>query len=486
MAEYRGSQDAWNVEERLIDQIGDAIGGEGSISIVSAGDVGQRHAIVANVLTEAEGMGCLTAICDCRGHASGTEPLTASLSALNSSLDRAEGTPLPLLRDNISLAERSYHDEMYALRLLRSITEQNPVVLVLEEIGTADMATIVMFCFLARNIGRMNTLIIATHQSYGEDRILIEELEKVRSDVLVHDLHLHNESEGQNEDGIMIRHAVSKNVETDVPPSSSISHIIGHINSSKAALASGDVIGSLTEARAALGASVSIGHYGLQIESGIALGVSLTHAGKEKESLDVLDHAMTLAETVGEHRLHYEAHLRRAELFLFSVGEPDSALAEVVSAEDLWSRMNEETIRIGPLALMAVIEAGNGRRDRSEKAFCEACGLLERQPADSFILERLLLALAAAILLESRHDLTGMNLRYGEAEVFATGTDFPEYWGAIVSLQHGRSLLRLRRPTEAMGHLNEASRRFDCLGNIVQSTRVKRVVNESEFGPVSE
>jgi tetratricopeptide (TPR) repeat protein len=212
--------------------------------------------------------------------------------------------------------------------------------------------------------------------------------------------------------------------------------------------------------------------------------MALTQAGRENESLDVLDHAIDLATTVGEPLSQFLARIRRSELLLFSVGEPDSAFVEAASAGELWSQTREEALRIEPLALMAIVEARNGRKDRAEKAFCDAAGLLEKQPVDKLVLERMMLSLAAAMLLESRHDLNGMNARYGEAMVLAAGTDSPEYWGATISLQHGRSLLRLSRPKEARAHLEEASRRFDRLGNAVQSARVKRAVEESKVGPV--
>ena len=92
---------------------------------------------------------------------------------------------------------------------------------------------------------------------------------------------------------------------------------------------------------------------------------------------------------------------------------------------------------------MAMIEARNGRRDRAEKAFCDASGMLETRPTDRLILERMLLALAAALLLESRHDLVGMNARYGEA----------------------RSGLRDRFPHVLVGHGDRCSTGFRSSGS---------------------
>jgi tetratricopeptide (TPR) repeat protein len=228
---------------------------------------------------------------------------------------------------------------------------------------------------------------------------------------------------------------------------------------------------------------LSIGHYGLLLDSYTALGVALTQQGQEKEALEAFDQAIALAMTVGELLPQHLARIRRAELLHFSVGESDSAFAEAVRAQELWSRSPEDLHRIEPLALMAIIEARNGRRDRAERSFCEASLMLEPQPADQLMLERTLLAMAAALLLESRHDLNGMKARYAEAGVLATGTDSPGYWAAAVSLQHAESLLRLRRPREAKVQLEEASGRFALLGNAVQSARAQRALRESESGP---
>jgi hypothetical protein len=229
---------------------------------------------------------------------------------------------------------------------------------------------------------------------------------------------------------------------------------------------------------------MSIGHHGLVLDSCTALGLSMTQAGGEKEALESLDRAIGLAITVGEPLSQYVARIRRSELLLFSVGEPDSAYVEAASAGELSRQTLGEAHWIEPLALLAIIEARNGRREQAEKFFCDASSLLDKQQVDTLVLERMLLALAAAILLEYRHDLMGMNARYGEAEVLASGTDSPGYWGAIVSLQHGRSLLMLKRPREAKVHLDQAARQFDRLGNSVQSARASRASEESETGPV--
>jgi hypothetical protein len=487
MAESREPGDATSIEERLIDQVGDAIGGEGSLSFLSGGSVGHRHSVIAHVLEEAVVMGCLVAVCDCARSAKDIEPLTAALYALDKGVSGGTQTAKPRMPPAPIPAERSYRAEMAGLNTLRSIARNDPVVLVVEGLETADKATIKMLLFLARNIGDMNVLMIATHRSLEEDQLIVEGIEGIRHEALVHDLHIHSLVGDPKEDEVPIRHpAAVQNVEMGgvSAPLPSATLITERISSSHAALASGNVRGSIDHAQAALSDSICIGHYGLMIDSYLALGVALTQAGRERGSLDALDHAIGLAMTVGEVRSQHAARVRRSELLLFSVGEPDSAYTEAASAAALWSMTPAEPLRIEPLALMAIVQAGNGRRDRAERAFCDASDMLESQPADKLALERMMLALAAALLLESRQDLSGMNKIYGEAVVLATGTDSPEYWAAMVSLQQGRSLLRLRRPRESKSHLDDATRRFDGLGNAVQSARVKRAAEESEVGPV--
>ena len=258
------------------------------------------------------------------------------------------------------------------------------------------------------------------------------------------------------------------------------------IDRSRSALGSGNVVVSIDNARSALEGSRSIGHNGLMIDAHLALGNALGQEGMEKEALEAFDQAIGLSATVGEVMPQYLAHLAKSELLLFSVGEPDTALAEALSAAELWPHSPDDPRRIEPVALMAVIEARNGRRDRAERTFCEASAMLESQPADKMVMERMLLALAAALLLESRYDLHGMNKRYGEAAVLATGTAHPAYWAATVSMEQGRSLLRLRRPRESRSHLDEASIGFEQLGNAVQSGRARRAAESSEVGPVLE
>jgi hypothetical protein len=483
MVDHMQSEDAKSIEERLIDVLGDAIGGEGSLSLLSGGSIGQRHSVIANVLEEAEGMGCIVAVCDCSRSGTGTEPLSMALSDIQTDVRKKHGSvALPMPGVYVPV-ERSYRTEMEGLNILRSITKEGSLIMVLEEIGTASKATLEMFTFLARNIGDLNVLMVATHRSVDEDRLLADMLEGIRREVLVHDLHIRGAVGNMDENGPPIRHdgAVLR-VGNTGPLSISIDQIVGHLSSSKSALASGDVCGSVQLAQAALRESVSICHYGLMLDSYVTLGTALTHSGKEKEAMEALDRGISLAITVGEVRSLHIARVLRSELLLFSVGEPDSAFEEAVSAMQLWSRSPEESHRIGPLALMAIIEARNGRRDRAEKAFCEASAMLESQPIDQLILERTQMAVAAALLLESRHDLNGMNTRYAEAMVLATGTEWPEYWAAVVSLQQVRSLLRLGRPREAKTYMEDASRRFDRLGNAIQSARVKRADEGSEMG----
>ncbi len=487
MTQDAGQFDTRDFETALIDQVADAIGGSGSISIVSGGSAGQRHEAISRLLREAEGMGCITSVCDCTRPTCRSEPLlTALLDSWESSCGKAGE-----LSGGSSFcpwsSDRSYRVEMKVLELLESMTSENTVVIVLEEMETADLATMSVVRFLARNLGRRNAIIIATHSLPEEDRQFLEMVEELKHNVTVH---LHRIGEA---DEVQLGKAIP--TVHDAPPETGADeregrfttmarHILGLLISSRAALASGNVPISVQEAEEAIEESSAIGHRGLHLDSCIALGVALTQAGKEEESLRALDRAIDLATILGEPASQRTARLRKSELLLFSAGEPDSALSEAASANGLSSGKMDGTDLIEPLALMAVIEARNGRRDRAEKAFCDASRMLEIRPTDELVLERMLLALAAALLLESRHDLVGMNARYGEAEVLASGTDSPIFWSATMMMQHGLSLLRLRRPREAKAHLEGSGPQFDLLGNAVQCARVRRTVQESEAGPL--
>lgn len=490
MAENTEWLDAKSIEERLLDQVGDAIGGAGSLSVISGGSVDERHSIITHVLEEAEGMGCLVTVCNCTPTSSWVEPLSAALSALNSSLGENNDTPTPSIPDILSEPERSYREEMSWLDRLRAVAGENTVVVAVEDMSVASMATINLLCFLSRNTGGMNALFIVTHRSLDDDLLLIKKLGGVRRYVQVNEIHLHTRLEAhKDEDEVLVQHdAVVNKVEPrtgDISgPTPAISLIVGHIGSSRSALASGETIGSISDAQTALERSLSMGHQGLVLDSCIALGMSMTQAGREKEALEILDRAIVLAIMVDEPLSLCISRILRSELLLFSVGEPDSAFLEATSAGELSRQTLDEAHWIEPLALLALLEARNGWRERAEKIFREALSLLDKYPLDALVLERMLLALTAAILLESRHDLRGMNARYGEAEILARGTDRPEYWGAIVSLQHGRSLLILKRPLEAKVHLDQAVLRFDRIGNKVQSARASRASKESEAGPL--
>ena len=485
MTQDTGQLDSQGLEEALMDQVADAIGGVGSLSIISGGSAGHRHGTTSRLLHEAEGMGCITLMCDCTRPVSRSEPMLAATSDLWESLDAGTGETSCGSTCCIWPPDRSYRREMKVLGLLESMVAHNTVVIVVEEMGSADLATMCVVSFLARNLGKMNAIIIATHSLPAEDQLFLEMIGELKHDVTVHEHVIRDLDVVHQGDAILTRH--------DAPPESGVVegrfttmalHISGLLISSRAALASGNVLVSIQKAEEARDDSVATGHRGLQLDSCIALGVALTQAGRERESLQALDSAIELATTLGEPASQRTARLRKSELLLFSVGEPDSALSEAVSANGLGARMMDGTSMIEPLALMAVIEARNGRRDRAEKAFCDASSMLEPRPTDELVLERMLLALAAALLLESRHDLAGMNARYGEAEVLASGTDSPMFWSATMEMQHGLSLLRLRRPREAKDHLDRSALQFDPLGNAVQRDRVKRISQESEAGPL--
>jgi hypothetical protein len=378
---------------------------------------------------------------------------------------------------------------MAGLHLLRSIAADNTVVVIVEEIGAADLDTMGLFNFLARSVLGMNVAFVATHSRMEDDRTLEKMLDGLRCEIEVQVHRLPETGRKPNCNGIPTQHLSPIQVEA----ASAVDHfsvteplVKCKIRSSQAALMSGDVAGSVRDAKAALQDSTSIAHYGLMLDSYIALGVSLTEAGGEDEALRALETAIDLARVINEPSSKRDAHLRKAELLLFSIGEPDSAFRDATIADDIGSRTLDRSLRLGPLALTAIIEAGNGPRDRAEKVFCDASGILDELPTDSHVQERMMLALAAALLLESRHDLAGMNARYGEAEVMATGTDSPVYWSAVMSLQHARSLLRLRRPREARSHLDVSAQQFERLGNAVQLARVRRIIVESEAGPVPD
>jgi hypothetical protein len=486
MAENKDPTDGADIVERMVDQVGDAIGGEGSFSVISGGSSGQRRSVIAQVLLEAEGMGCLVSRCSGVRSADGQEPLASALLDLVSGIAGDLKEIPEIVLDVNAQEERSYRTEMACLDMLRSLSSDNSVILAVEDIESAGLDTITVLCFLARNIGGMNVLLIASHRSPEKDRLLVGKLDDIRHGALVHELHVHGTA-GREEDGPSIDHQTGvPRIEagSETRSHSSVQRITELLDLSRSALRSGNVHGSVEQARSALEESRSTGHGGLMIDSYLALGMALAQEGTENGSLDAFGQARHLSITVGEVMPQYAAHVGMSELLLFSVGEPDTAYAEAASAGELWSHSPEDPRRIEPLALMAVIEAKNGRRDRAERTFCEASGMLGSQPADQMVLGRMLLALAAAVLLESRHDLQGMNKRYEEAAVLATGTDHPQYWAATVSLERGHSLLRLRRPRESRSHMDEAFRGFGLLGNAVQSTRAKRAAEESEVGPV--
>ena len=426
----------------------------------------------------------MVTVCDCRGSGSRSEPLGPSISSLSKRI--SGGQPVTATRlCRVTKTERSYCEEMAALEILRTASAENPVIIAIEEAGESNLSTIDMLCFLARNIGGLRASIIASHRSLDLDQSLSERLEIIGDETLVHKFLVRPGDGKETGYGCLIDHEpFHRHFEQETPDqlSAILARIAVNINSSQEALASGDPALSASESGQALEDAKLIGHHGLEIDSLIAMGVALTQAGWEKQALHTLDQAVDLAGTLGEFRSQYIASIRRSELLLFSVGEPDSAYAEAAIAEEISSQMLEEDFKIEPLTLKAIVESVNGRRERAEKAFCEATTLLVKQPVEARVLERTLLALAAATLLEARHDLNGMNQRYLEAEVLASGTAHPVYWEAIVSLQRGRSLLRLKRPQEAKGYLELAAKRFNSLGNTVQSTRAMNAVEESEEG----
>jgi tetratricopeptide (TPR) repeat protein len=226
--------------------------------------------------------------------------------------------------------------------------------------------------------------------------------------------------------------------------------------------------------------ATAIDHHGLVLDSLLTMGIALTQAGRDGEALQAYDRAIGLATTFGEMINQRKARLERSELLLFSIGELESASNEAGIADLLSQRSGDLSLRVEPLALAAIIQARNGRPDRAEKIFCEAAIILDKCPLDTLVLERTMLALAAAMMLESRKDLAGMRERYAEAEVLASGTAHPEYWIAVVKMQYGGSLKRQKRPMEARPILEDAAQRFDHLRNPVQSARARRAADVSD------
>ena len=479
MAERTASLEAKGMEAKLLDQVVDAIGGQGSLIVVSGGSIEDRHALITQVGAEAEGMGCLVAISDC-SRSSSSEPIAESLMALDVTMG---GKVTATTMSGAPRSDRSYAEEMAMLEILRSACSDNPVIVAIEEIGESSLSSIDMLCFLARNIGGISSAIIVTHRSLELDPLLVRRLEMLGHEMSVHKHHIHTRGGKETNDGLPIEHrpihqAGLQSITDPVSPV--LVQIAEQIRSAEEALASGDPIASITRSEIAWQNSVSVGHYGFKLDSQIAMGAAMTQAGWEKEALRTLGQAVDLAGTLGELRSQYMVHIKRSELLLFGLGEPDSAGAEAGIAEEISTHSLEEPLRIEPLSLRAIIEAVIGRQERAEAAFCEATTLLEKQPIEALVLERTLLALAAAMFLEARHDLNGMNQRYAEAEILAGGTTYSVYWEAVVSLQRGRSLLRLKRPQEAKGHMDRAADRFDRLGNTIQSARARKAVEVSE------
>ncbi len=488
MAENTASMDGKGIEERLLDYVSDAIGGEGSVVVISGGSGPERHSIMAHVLDEAEVMGCLVRTCDCADPGADGQPLIEALSTLTNNVGGSIRL-VPVMSDGAAtLGDRSYRAEMAGLDVLLSAARENPILLAIERIEAADLATISIFSFLARNIEEANVLMIVATRSPDEDPLLVQKLASLKREVLVHDLHLHGGGAEPKEDEPPVRHGVVVRTEDEASCISSaiVQQIIVLIASSQNSLASGNTSASVSDARSALVSSASISHHGLVLDANIALGAALMQTGREGEALEAFDRAIRLSIILGEPLSQYFARIKRAELLLFSIGESDSACQEAAAAEEISRQWLEIGTRIEPLTMKALIEARNGRREHAEKAFREASGILENEPVDMFILERMLLAMAAATLLETRFDLGGMNVRYDEAAVLATGTDFPEYWGAIVSFQRAHALLRSSRPREAKAYLDEACMRFGRLCNEVQSSRAKRAAEGNDVGIMLE
>jgi hypothetical protein len=472
------TDDRKDIEERLLDHVSDAIGGEGSVTVLSRGSTDGRGEIVSHVLEEAEGMGCLVIRHDCSKPSSDRSLAAKIAGSVSPSSDVVAARHAAAEAPH---EDRSYRAEMAILDMLRSATRENAVVLAMEELGRADRATLDLFGFLARNVGGREILIIGTTGSLDDDPDISSLIAGIGAYSLVHSVHLHGPDSGEGPGPAVShegRHAGAVGDKVTAPSSQAMA-ITANLRSSRDLLAAGNATGSEREARKALEGSRAIGHHGLELDSRMALGLALTHMGREGEALEAFDDAAALARTLGEATSWHMAMMRRSELKLFSIGEPDSAVVDPAAAPQ---SLLEERFGIEPLAITALVEAWGGRRDRAERAFCEASESIERFPVDSLILERLLLAMAAASLLEGRFDLAGMNLRYQEAQVLATGTEHPLYWGPTVSLQRGRSLLRLKRPSDAKAQMEEAARGFEELGNQVQSARARRATDDSDKG----
>ena len=338
MAENEEPTYAAETVERLIDQLGDAVGGAGSFTIISGGSSAQRRLVVDQALLEAEGMGCLVSRCSGARSGNGREPLGGALYDLLTIT--AGGHAEISLPDLVVSAQegRSYRAEMACLDMLRSLSRDNTVMLVLEDIESTGLDTITVLRFLARNIGGLNVLMVATHRSPEDDLILLGELDDIKHSALVHELHVHGTADGEEDVSPILHESAVQRIEeaSGNLPHPSVGRITGLIDRSRSALGSGDVAVSIDNARSALEGSRSIGHNGLMIDAYLSLGHALGHEGMEKEALEAFDQAIGLSATVGEAMPQYLAHVAKSELLLFSVGEPDTAFAEALSAAELW------------------------------------------------------------------------------------------------------------------------------------------------------
>ena len=174
------------------------------------------------------------------------------------------------------------------LDILRSVTNENTVIIALEELGMADLATIYIFLFLARNIQGMNALIIATHPAVDEDRFLVDAIESISGDVLVHDLHLHA-ADGTGGDKGQIRHDA---VSDGAGMATSSSLVAGIDGAGLLSFNGRSVLGGRCRCRrpCRTGAPGFDRHrsLGLVLDSYMALGMALTQAGRRRNRLTPL------------------------------------------------------------------------------------------------------------------------------------------------------------------------------------------------------
>jgi len=234
---------------------------------------------------------------------------------------------------------------------------------------------------------------------------------------------------------------------------------------------------ALEKAKSAAQLFSSLQSLGGELVALLQLGDTYFHLGLVKEALESYARTIEIAEKFGRYSALFWAHLYRG-LVYYSIDDFESARLEAIKAHE-FSLKTESLYHRALVAFLANCEIRLNRIAEGEKLCLDALRIVESIPLDIHSPLRGIVILAMAELHAAKKDWAASNERFRQCIEWFPGAVYGILYEAITRTRFGEVLLKQGLNSEAKEQFSKAVQLYEGLGNVSQTQRVKKLIEES-------